>query len=115
VLLSRRLCVDACRAVRELWEVSPQLDSCDGCCSSLGAMISVVYIQEKARGALLMRDAQLRIKRNLDCSGLLITSPTTLAVWKLAHSVPDDLLLMAATTHATARLQIGGQVVINCR
>lgn len=42
VLLSRRLCVDVCRAVRELWEVSPQLDSCDECCSSLGAMVSVV-------------------------------------------------------------------------
>jgi hypothetical protein len=68
-------------------------------------MVSVVYSQKKARGALLMRDAQLRIKRNLDCSGLLITSPTTLAVWKLGDSVPDDLLLMTvSTTHATARL-----------
>jgi hypothetical protein len=57
-----------------------------------------------ARRALLLRDAQLRIKRNLDCSGLLITSPTTLAVWKLIDSVPDDLLSMTApATHATPK------------
>lgn len=35
-----------------------------------------------ARGALLLRNVQLRIKSNLDYAGLLITSPTTLIVWK---------------------------------
>jgi hypothetical protein len=71
-----------------------------------------------AREALLLRDAQLRIKSNLDCSGLLITrlNSTTLAVWDLADLVPDDLLLMTVfATHATARLQIGAKVVENCR
>lgn len=47
-----------------------------------------------AREALLLGNAQLRIKNNLDCAGLLITGPTTLIVWKLGDSVPDDSLLV---------------------
>lgn len=45
-----------------------------------------------ARGALLLKNAQLRIKSNLDYAGLLITSPTTLSIWKLGDPVPDDSL-----------------------
>jgi len=49
-----------------------------------------------ARRALLLRGAQLRIKSNLDCSGLLITrlNSTTLAVWKLAGSLAARWLVV---------------------
>lgn len=64
----------------------------------LGCHDSYRMLLSMARGALLLRGAQLRIKSNLDCSGLLITrlNSTTLAVWKLPHWLPKDLLLMTA-------------------